>query len=92
MSEAEWSEIVDRQLGLCAVCALPLAGGRTCIDHEHVRGWKRLRPQYRKRYVRGVLHSFCNSHVVGRFVTLAKALRVVRYLQEHEKRKACEQR
>lgn len=79
--------MVEEQKGLCPICAEDLSGRPTVIDHEHVRGWKKMRPRYRRQYVRGILHSFCNSHVVGRFVTLAKLIRAVRYLEAFERRK-----
>lgn len=83
----EWISILKRQGDVCAVCGRVSPTGRSVIDHEHVPGWKKLKPEHRRWFVRGVICSFCNSHVVGRFVTLDKARRVVAYLSAFEVRK-----
>ena len=88
LTATEWLAIVERQGGSCPICQLSLAG-RTCVtDHEHVRGWKKMRPEERKKHVRGILHSFCNSHCVGRFMTLAKAIALASYLKAHHDRRS----
>lgn len=86
LSPAEWSAIFRAQGWVCAICRRDNSK-KWVTDHEHVAGWKKMRPTERRRYVRGIICSFCNSHVVGRFVTLAKAERVVEYLRAYLVRK-----
>jgi hypothetical protein len=45
LSEDEWQKILTRQNGVCAVCEKVPTTGRLCIDHEHVKGWKKLPPE-----------------------------------------------
>lgn len=82
-----WTTMLASQGGVCLVCRRVSPTGRSVIDHEHVKGWKKLAPQHRRWFVRGILCSFCNSHCVGRFMTLDKARRIVEYLESHELRK-----
>ena len=87
LTEALWFQMVRRQAGLCPICSLPLAGGRKLVvDHAHVRGFKRMKPEERRKHVRGVLHSFCNRYVRG-WLTLPRARAIVAYLEGHEARK-----
>ena len=41
----------------------------------------------RAAHVRGVLHSFCNRFV-RRWLTLERAASILKYLQDHERRRA----
>lgn len=88
LTEAEWRAMLWAQGGVCAVCEKMPKTGRFNIDHEHVYRWKHLKPDVRKKYVRGLLCWFCNKHYVGRCITLAKARSVVRFLLAHEDRRA----
>jgi hypothetical protein len=87
LSEVEWKAILDRQGGVCAVCRNEPKKGRLCIDHEHVKGWKKLPPEQRKLYVRGLLCWFCNHYYLSRAITVAKAYYVVDYLERYENSK-----
>jgi len=84
----EWWRIFREQGEVCLVCRRQSASGRYVVDHEHVPRWKKMTSQYRRWFVRGILCSFCNSHCVGRFMTLEKAKRVVEYLERYAIRKA----
>lgn len=87
LSAAEWSAILARQFGACAICGNVPPSGRLVVDHDHVRGWKRLPPEKRKLHVRGLLCWLpCNRYYVGRSITLIKAEAVVRYLTAHNER------
>lgn len=87
LAEAEWLTILAGQGGVCAICRRVPRTGRFVIDHEHVPGWKEMSPYLRRRHVRGLLCSFCNSHCVGRFMTLPKAGEVLKYLTAYHGRK-----
>lgn len=71
----------------CAVCGKVPDNGRLCIDHEHVKGWKKMPAEQRKRYTRGLLCFFCNHYYVGRAITVAKAQAVLTYLQRYQARR-----
>ena len=78
--------MADRQGHVCFVCRLPPTKGRLCIDHEHIKGWKKMPPEKRKLYCRGLLCFFCNTRLLGRSINIAKAKNVLLYLEEHRDR------
>lgn len=79
-----WLAIVKRQSGICPVCERDLVGLTLHIDHEHVRGWKKMTPEERRPYVRGVLCAHCNLRFVPTRLDAARALRVAKYLKRYE--------
>ncbi len=83
LSVSEWLAILTSQGGRCAICRGLPASGKFCIDHEHVKGWKRMTSQERKRFVRGVVCYPCNHHCLNRNMTLDKAKGVVEYLTRY---------
>jgi len=83
LSMDDWRGILERQGGCCYVCRRVPSSGRLCIDHEHVRGWKRLPPEERRLYVRGLLCFRCNSTFVSRGMTVERAQNIVLYLSEY---------
>lgn len=86
LTALEWVRLLLAQGGVCAVCGKVPRTGKFNTDHEHVRGWKRMPPEERKRHVRGMLCHFCNHYYAGRGITVAKAEAVVRYLKAHGER------
>ena len=88
LSVSEWMAILTSQGGRCAVCGGLPASGKFCIDHEHVRGWKKMPSLHRKKYVRGIVCYPCNHHCLNKNMTLAKAEAVVAYLTRYAKNAA----
>ena len=86
LTPKEWVAILRRQGGVCAVCRRVPKNGRLCTDHDHVKGWKRMPPEERKRHVRGMLCFFCNHYYVGRCITVERAENVAEYLRRHRTR------
>jgi len=80
LSEHEFRLIWLRQGSVCPICSKVPSTGRTNIDHFHIKGWKKLPPEQRKLYVRGVLCWFCNKQYLSRGITLEKARNIVKYL------------
>jgi hypothetical protein len=78
----EWIGLAKAQHGLCAVCGRPPKNGRLVTDHVHVKNWKRMPPDERKRFVRCLACGWCNRHLLDRTVTLAKARGVVAVLSK----------
>ena len=87
MTAREWRAMLKAQGGVCAVCRTVPKSGRLCTDHEHVKGWKRMPPEERKKWVRGILCFFCNHYYMGRCITVAKARNVLWYLRAFESRR-----
>jgi hypothetical protein len=83
LSAAEWDAMYQEQGGVCAICLKAPGTGRLCVDHCHVKGWKKMPPERRKLYVRQLLCWTCNLMLVGRGVTLAKLRAAVAYLERH---------
>jgi hypothetical protein len=74
--------------GVCAVCRQVPRSGRLCIDHDHVKGWKKMPPERRVKYVRGVVCWRCNHYYLGRGITIERARNVVAYLEAYAVRRA----
>jgi hypothetical protein len=72
------------------------------VDHEHVKGFKARKkrkakaghyikvrvmpPSERRKYVRGVIHHYCNLYV-RKWLTLDRARSIVAYLEAFERRR-----
>lgn len=87
LSLDEWRAMADAQEHRCWVCRQEPTKGRLCVDHEHVKGWKKMPPEQRKLYVRGLLCFRCNTTFVGRGVTVERSRRVTLYLEAFEARR-----
>lgn len=87
LSETEWRAMADKQNHACYVCEQKPTKGRLCIDHEHVLKWKKMPPEKRKLYVRGLLCFRCNTTFLGRGITVFRSENVTKYLKEYEERK-----
>lgn len=87
LSYEEWRRMADEQKEACFVCEQRPRKGRLCIDHEHVKNWKKMAPEHRKLFVRGLLCFRCNTTFVGRGVTIERSEQVVRYLKLYAARR-----
>jgi len=87
LSEPEWRAFLDAQGGVCAVCKQEPKKGRLCIDHFHAKKWKKMPPDQRKLWVRGLLCWRCNTTFVGRGVTVERSQAVTMYLETFESRR-----
>ena len=83
LTEQDYTTIWISQNGQCPICGNPLTK-RTNIDHFHVKNWKKLSADERKKYVRGILCFFCNKYYLGKAISVKKARKVVIYLQKFE--------
>lgn len=82
-----WKLIAAAQGYVCAVCGLLPKSGRLCIDHEHVSGFKKLPPEKKRKYVRGLLCWNCNYRFAARGMTEKRARRLVSYLVRYAERR-----
>jgi hypothetical protein len=90
LNEAEWRAMADAQGEACKVCKQKPTKGRLCIDHEHVKQWKKLLPEHRKLFVRGLLCFRCNTTFVGRGITVERSRNVTAYLEDYQSRRPAE--
>jgi DNA-directed RNA polymerase subunit RPC12/RpoP len=84
LSEKEWREMLESQHCVCFVCGKEPPGQRLAIDHEHVKQWKKKPPEQRKKYVRGLLCTYCNFRLLRKGMTLEKARKIVEYLENYQ--------
>jgi hypothetical protein len=82
----DWSDLALDQGGKCKVCHKLPKSGRLVIDHEHVKGWKKMPPDQRRKYVRGLLCWTCNRYFLARGATVKKMRAAADYLIEYETR------
>lgn len=87
LSLEEWETMAQAQSRVCYVCAQVPKSGILHIDHEHVRGWKKMSPTERKQFVRGCLCWRCNASFLRRGMTAERAERIASYLKAYELRK-----
>ncbi len=96
---SDWRRLCESCKCVCVICGKPFEDRPLVIDHEHVKGFKARKnrtrkgktfkvrvmpPEERRKYVRGVIHNYCNRFV-RRWLTLARAEAIVAYLREFEK-------
>jgi Recombination endonuclease VII len=86
LTEDDFIAILERQGGRCPICGNTPKTGRWNIDHEHVKGWKKMPPEKRKLYVRGVSCWFCNKYYLGRSISLERLKNAVQYMEDYEHR------
>ena len=59
----EFNQTLKEQGGVCAICKK--AHPRMCLDHIHVKGFKTMKSEDKKKYVRGILCFLCNTGLKG---------------------------
>jgi hypothetical protein len=79
-----WWAILECQGNVCPICKKLPTTGRMVVDHDHVRGWKKMPDEKRAQHVRGVCCWWCNHTHLGRGITIEKAQAVVTYLQRYQ--------
>jgi serine kinase of HPr protein (carbohydrate metabolism regulator) len=84
LTAVEWLEIAAGQGWHCPICLR--SDVELVTDHLHLAGFKRLPPEERKRYVRGLPCRHCNLRVIPERATAETAQRVADYLRAHEMR------
>jgi len=85
LTKQEWLDIFIAQGCMCPICKV--TNKKFVTDHFHVRGWKNMPPHERKKYVRGILCTYCNFRVLFTGVTIEKLENAVAYLRRWEARK-----
>lgn len=57
----DWSRLLQEQNGVCAVCKTLPGKGILCVDHIHVKGFKFMITEEKKKHVRGLVCFMCNT-------------------------------
>jgi hypothetical protein len=87
LDEQGWLRILRDQGWVCPICKKPSSTGRYVVDHDHVRGFKKMAADEKRLYIRGITCWFCNHSYLGRGITVEKAKNVVAYLVAYAERK-----
>ena len=87
LTVADWRRILWRQKGGCGVCGRVPESGVLHIEHEHVRGFKSMSAEQKKKYVRGLADYRCNAVWLRRGATPALLRAAAAYLERYERRK-----
>lgn len=82
-----WYTFLDLQDWSCPACGEPFTPERRpVIDHEHVRGFMAMKPEKKVKYVRGLLHNWCNYMLVAKGMTAERAHNIYTYLSDYAMR------
>lgn len=85
LSQDDFVHLWERQQGQCPIChRLFDEKVRAVIDHLHAPRWKKMPPDKRKRYVRGLLCLYDNRRMLPKGMTLQRARNIVLYLEKFE--------
>lgn len=84
LSLEDWIELYNLNNGKCPICERPLL--QPVIDHLHVRNFKKMKAEKRRRYVRGLPCNYCNRRRLARGMNLQIARNIVKYLEKFEER------
>lgn len=69
LTQEDYERILEEQGGVCGCCGKPFKENQTPhIDHEH------------GGHVRGIVHPYCNTRLIGRLKDSALAQRLADYL------------
>lgn len=61
LSLSAWNRILEDQNNVCKMCKTLPKNGRLSVDHLHIKGFKKLAPLQKSKYVRGALCFLCNT-------------------------------
>jgi len=86
LTEADWIYIWEWQGRVCPICKKVPPTGNTHIDHYHQKGWKKMKPEERRKWVRGIVCAYDNQRVLVKGINLEKAKNIVKYLEDFEER------
>lgn len=88
ITERDYNRHLRNQRGSCAICGGKAKTRKLAVDHEHVKGYKKMSSADKRKYWRGIVCFPCNWIMLSRGVTLEKARGLVKYLEAYEANKA----
>lgn len=86
LSLNDWKELLARQGYCCPICKRVLEK-KTNIDHFHAQGWKRMKDEKKKLFIRGVTCWWCNKSHLAKGINIFKVDNLHTYLHDFEKRR-----
>lgn len=57
----EWHKLYYNQSATCAICKILPKNKILCVDHIHIRGFKKMSPEEKRKYIRGLVCFCCNT-------------------------------
>jgi len=94
LTEDEWIVLYNKNGGLCYICNVPFDGSDrgekprlACVDHDHVKGFKAMSSDEKKKHIRGMLCSQCNRLLAQKSNTTKKLYKAIEYLERFENSK-----
>jgi hypothetical protein len=57
----DWQDMYENQERVCWICKAMPKNNVLCVDHIHIKGYKKLLPEEKKKYVRALLCFQCNT-------------------------------
>lgn len=87
LTSEEWLELLAAQGWMCPICDKTGKDVKWNTDHEHARGWEKMKPAEKKRYTRGVLCAYCNYRRVHSSISANIAQRIATYIAKYEARR-----
>lgn len=85
LNERAWLILFREQEWKCPICQKTNAHWN--IDHQHISGWKKMPPETRVLFVRGILCWSCNKNDAPSNLSAEKAYRLADYIQKYETRR-----
>lgn len=86
-----WQTLFDMQDGKCPICQREFSDTvKPVTDHEHVKGFKKMSAEKKRRYTRGILCSYCNLRRVPKgsktLTPTEISYNIYRYLADYDAR------
>lgn len=92
LTESDFQQMLKAQDYKCPICKKTPNPSkkdgkiRFVVDHYHAKGWKKMQPEQRKTFVRGLLCWYDNRYFLSKGITREKAQAVDEYLADFEAR------
>lgn len=81
----EWMNMFNSQRGKCPICERSFDEKvRPCVDHFHVKNFKKMKPEQKQAYVRGLACFYCNRRLLAKGMTTSRAYNIFIYLKRFD--------
>lgn len=87
LTSEDWLELLAAQSWRCPICLRDAGKLRLNTDHEHARGFDKMKPAEKKRFTRGVLCAHCNFRKVHSTMPGDEYQRCADYVKAYERRR-----
>lgn len=87
LSMEDWLTILEEQSWVCPIMNIVPSSGRFVVDHEHVKGFDKMPPEEKRKYVRGIVSWYANHAYLGRGISVERAANVLDFLKRYEMRR-----